>query len=89
MSALDLWTSHPIPDLLLPLCLLFVCFETGSYYVGPPGAHHVDWVTFELTDIHLPLPPKCWTLKVCATIPGTFLSLLLVSVLDRSPGAPG
>ena len=40
-------------------CFLF--FETGSHYVVLAGLGlSVDQANLELTEIHLPLPPKCW-----------------------------
>ena len=38
-----------------------VCFPSqGLYNIGCPETHAVDQVGLELTEIHLPLPPKCW-----------------------------
>ena len=36
----------------------FVLLRQGFF--ACPGIHSVDQVGFELTEIHLPLPPKCW-----------------------------
>jgi hypothetical protein len=45
-----------------PTFVLF-CFETGFLYVvgttDCPSIHHVDQASLELTEILLPVPPKC------------------------------
>jgi hypothetical protein len=59
------------PYLLLFVCLL-ACFETGT--PGCPGTQSVAHDGLEITEICLPLPPKCW-------IKGTSHHLLAVIIL--------
>ena len=45
-----------------PFCL-FVCFSRQGFSVALEPALElalVDQAGLELTEIHLPLPPKCW-----------------------------
>ena len=42
---------------------LFVClfvFETEYNILGSPETSFVDQAGLELTEKHLPFPPKCW-----------------------------
>lgn len=45
-------TVGSLDGYFLFLFFLFVCFEVGSHSVGLTG--------LKLTEIPLPLPPKCW-----------------------------
>ena len=44
------------------LQLLIGFFKTGFYLctLGFPGTYFVDQAGLKLTEIHLPVPPKCW-----------------------------
>lgn len=35
-----------------------------------PGTHLVDQTGLDLTEVHQPLPPKCWDLKGASSPPG-------------------
>ena len=43
-------------------------FETGFLIFGCPGTHSGEQVVFELTEIHLPLPPKYWDKRCHSTL---------------------
>ena len=44
------------------LCFVLFCFQDRVSLCSPkcPGTHSVDQAGLELTEIHLPLPSKCW-----------------------------
>ena len=49
----------------LPFCLLihFVLFCSRQGFSGSyccPATHFVDQAGLEISEIHLPFPPKCW-----------------------------
>ena len=67
-----LWTCYSDNNSLLqPLgfLFLFLFFETGFLCVALicPGTRSVEQDGLELTEILLPLSPKCWDEKPCAT----------------------
>lgn len=56
---------------------LFSCFfETRFPSPGCPGTHLADQADSELTEIYLPLSPKCWELKAWVPLPDLDHNLL-------------
>jgi hypothetical protein len=54
-----LFQSH-ITDKHIAFVLFRFVFKTASHYLGCPRTHSVDQAGLKITEIHLPLPPKCW-----------------------------
>ena len=67
-GAIDAWGSeHTVDNKCYPAEVCFFSFHSlmflkvrSSRSLGCPGDHYVDWAGFELTEILLPPPPKCW-----------------------------
>lgn len=47
-------------DLFIFMCMSLTCMYVSLHSHSCPGTHYIDHVGFELTDISLHLPPKCW-----------------------------
>lgn len=69
-------------------CIYFVLtfLAKNGVETGCPGNHYIDQPGLELTEIHLPLPPKCWGRGVvhsglASVLTVTVTSLSLFSVL--------
>lgn len=62
--------------------LLSSCLALYGSFLGYPRTHHVDQAAFQLTEVHLPLPPRCWMKGACHNVCPIHLFLVL---LQESP----